>query len=375
MRSQAEAHYYPEQTAKRQVVEVQATPAGLEFRDESGIARRWAYDEIRFPGAIGARDPLRFEHDPPPGETLVVRDPRFLDAVYALAPQTRGRFVRITAPKNRWVGAIAVIAIAAAILVVYLAYRALPILAERAVAFIPMSWEQRLGEMAVEQIAPPGNVCADSTLAAELDAILHRLLSAEDPPLDVRLRVVRADHVNAFAFPGGQVVVFTGLLNATETPEQFAGVLAHELQHVRHRHGTKALLRQLSASALLSLIAGDSGALSSVLRTAGELGGLAYGRDDEHEADRDGARMLIAAGVDPRGMIEFFETLEELEGEGVALTFLSTHPATGDRVRALEQAIADASGSAAAGAAPARAYAPIATSVSWSELGKRCANP
>jgi predicted Zn-dependent protease len=296
--------------------------------------------------------------------------------VYELAPQTRGRFVRIAAPKNRWVGAIAVLAIIAAVLVVYLAYRALPTLAERAVAFIPMSWEQRLGEMAVEQIAPPGNVCADSTLAAELDAILHRLLSAaEDPPLDVRLRVVRADHVNAFAFPGGQVVVFTGLLNAAETPEQFAGVLAHELQHVRHRHGTTALLRQLSASALLSLIAGDSGALSSVLRTAGELGGLAYGRDDEHEADRDGARMLIAAGIDPRGMIEFFETLEKLEGEGVALTFLSTHPATGDRVRALEQAIADASESAVAGAAPGRGYAPIATSVSWAELGKRCANP
>lgn len=372
MRSQAEAHYYSGQTAKRQVVTVWATAAGLEFRDESGGAHRWPYEAVRFPGAIGARDPLRFEHGPPPHETLVVHDPQFLDAVHALAPDTRRRFTRIAAPQNRWMGTFGVLAVAA-VAVVYLVFRGLPILAEHAVGFIPMSWEKRLGELVVEQIAAPADVCADSALIAELDDILLRLSSpAEDLPAEIRLRVVRSKDVNAFAFPGGQVVVFTGLLKRAKTPEQFAGVLAHELQHVRHRHGTKALLRQLSATALLSLIAGDSGALSSVLNTAGELGGLAYGRGDEEEADRDGARMLIDAGIDPRGMIEFFETLEEAEGGESGITFLSTHPATGDRVQAIERAIADAGGSA--GDVPSREYTPIEISGPWSELVTRCAD-
>ena len=375
MRSQANAHYYSGPTAKRQVVQVWATAAWLEFRDESGTAHRWPYESVRFPGAIGARDPLRFEHGPPPHETLVVHDPQFLDAVHALAPDTRGRLTRIAAPKGRWVGTFGILAVAAvaAVAVVFLVFRGLPILAEHAVGFIPMSWEKRLGEMVAEQIAAPADVCADSALIAELDGILLRLSSAaEDLPAEIRLRVVRSEDVNAFAFPGGQVVVFAGLLKRAKTPEQFAGVLAHELQHVRHRHGTKALLRQLSATALLSLIAGDSGALSSVLNTAGELGGLAYGRGDEEEADRDGARMLIDAGIDPRGMIEFFETLEEAEGGELGITFLSTHPATGDRVQAIERAIADAGGSASG--APSRGYTPIETSVSWSELATRCAD-
>ena len=75
MRSQATAHYYSGPTAKRQVVEVWATAAGLEFRDESGTAHRWPYETIPFPGAIGARDPLRFADGPPPHATLVVHDP------------------------------------------------------------------------------------------------------------------------------------------------------------------------------------------------------------------------------------------------------------------------------------------------------------
>ena len=369
MHSKAEGHYYTGQTAKREVVDVWATPAGLEFRDESGATHRWAYDAVRFPGAIGARDPLRFEHGPPPRETLVVRDPQFLDAVHALAPHTRARFVRIAAPKTRWIATVAIFAVAIGLLV-YLGYRGLPILAEHAAGLIPMSWEKRLGEVAVEQFAASDVVCADSAVVAELDAILRRLSAVVKDMPEVQMRVVHAEEVNAFALPGGQIVVFTGLLKSAETPEQFAGVLAHELQHVRHRHSTKAIIRQLSATALLSLIAGDSGALSSLLHTAGELGGLAYSRDDEEEADRDGARMLIDAGIDPRGLIEFFETLEQHEGGGLGITFLSTHPASGDRSKALEQMIADVAGSASDSATSR--YVAIETSTPWSELASRC---
>jgi predicted Zn-dependent protease len=141
--------------------------------------------------------------------------------------------------------------------------------------------------------------------------------------------------VNAFAAPGGSVVIFRGLLQRTDSPEQLAGVLAHELQHVLQRHSTRAIVQHASSGLLIAALTGDvTGPLAYGLEAARVLGHFRYSREAETEADTEGLKMLLAARVDPAGMIAFFEppkdTADKHE-ESAADKYLSSHPSDRDR--------------------------------------------
>jgi len=200
---------------------------------------------------------------------------------------------------------------------------------------VPLSWEERLGDSVFEQLAPVGLRCTDSLQSAALERILDRLSGAvPDSPYRLRLTVVDQPLINAFALPGGRIVVLRGLLEAADTPEQLAGILAHELQHVYKRHATRAVIEQGSTGLLIAAVTGDlTGALASGIEGARVLGTLRYSRLHEEEADRDGLRLLQAAGVDPSGMIAFYRAMEEKQSrQANALSPFSTHPDTGDRI-------------------------------------------
>ena len=133
---------------------------------------------------------------------------------------------------------------------------------------------------------------------------------ASTSPYRIRLSIVDAPAINAFAAPGGQVVILRGLLEKTASPEQLAGVLAHELQHVYQRHTTRAILEQTATTFLLSAISGDlSGGLAWGLEGARTMGSLHYNRTHEREADVEGLRMMQAARLDPAAMISFYEVM------------------------------------------------------------------
>lgn len=163
------------------------------------------------------------------------------------------------------------------------------------------------------------------------------LVPLQKSPYKFTVAVVNHPSVNALAAPGGYVVVFRGLLEATESPEELAGVLAHEFQHILLRHSTRALLRHASTSLLVAAVTGDiSGAMAFGVEGARLLGELRYSRQDEEEADREGLRLLVAAAIDPAGMIAFFETLERKHGSASVLPpYLSTHPTPEKRIEKL----------------------------------------
>jgi predicted Zn-dependent protease len=141
--------------------------------------------------------------------------------------------------------------------------------------------------------------------------------------------------LNAFAMPGGIIVVHSGLIAATRRPEELAGVLAHEVQHVELRHSMRALIKDLGLRGLWSYATGDLGGTVAG-QTALELTSLRFSRDDEREADEQGLAALAAAGIDPAGMPDFFQLLAEKAGDAPA-AFISTHPLSQDRAREMRQ--------------------------------------
>jgi predicted Zn-dependent protease len=222
----------------------------------------------------------------------------------------------------------------AAVLYLWVIPFAASLVAER----VPVEWEERLGRTVMDRLAPVAERCTEPEGIRQLDAMVARLTATiPDSPYTIRVAVVDAKAVNAFAAPGGYVVLFRGLIENAGTPDQVAGVLAHEIQHVVRRHVTRALVQQASAGLLLTALTGDaSGALVFGVEAARMLGTLRYSRRNEDEADVEGLRMLQAAGIDPAAMIAFFESLRRKDLKlPEALRYLSTHPTTEERIARL----------------------------------------
>lgn len=153
--------------------------------------------------------------------------------------------------------------------------------------------------------------------------------------------------VNAFALPGGQIFITTGLLQRLETEAQLAGVLAHEVGHVIARHGAEHLARQQLGAALVNAVGvaasetPEQGQQAAVVAQAiNQLIGLRYGREDELESDRLGFQFMTNAGYNPQGIVELMQILNAASGQNPP-EFLSTHPNPNNRVERLQELISE----------------------------------
>jgi predicted Zn-dependent protease len=149
--------------------------------------------------------------------------------------------------------------------------------------------------------------------------------------------------VNAFATPGGYLYVYRGLLEAAQNEAELAAVMAHETGHVVAHHAARNMVAAYGVDAVASLAGGNNPGLLTQLTTtiAGQGLLLSHSRADETEADEYGARYASMAGYDPRAFAAFFTRLQQSEGRSPAvLTYLSDHPATGDRIVHIDQFIA-----------------------------------
>jgi Zn-dependent protease with chaperone function len=210
------------------------------------------------------------------------------------------------------------------------------VLIELAVDRIPIEWEQKLGQSVYRDFLGGQEVIQEGLAVAAVEEMTRRLASQiQDNSYRFDVTVVKNDVVNAFALPGGYVVVFTGLMKKAERPEEVAGVLAHELNHVLQRHGLERIVKQLGFIAVASIIVGNQQGLGQMMKQLGvELMTLKFGRAQETEADLTGLQLLYRAKIDPSGMITFFERLAEKDEGRVEL--LSTHPMSGSRAERLK---------------------------------------
>jgi Zn-dependent protease with chaperone function len=205
---------------------------------------------------------------------------------------------------------------------------------------VPVETETRLGRAAFEDLRTQLDLQTSGPAYEAVQALGQRL--TQGSKYRYEFHVARDAAVNAFALPGGIVVVHTGLIAATKRPEELAGVLAHEVQHVELRHSLEGVAKELGLRAAWLLVTGDvGGTLAS--EAALQLTGLRFSREAEEEADAAGFALLVERGIDPSGMQAFFATLEATSG-GEPPAFLSTHPASAERARALEAKLATLDG-------------------------------
>ena len=233
----------------------------------------------------------------------------------------------------------------------YLVYSLLPVIAialfflntdriaEWAADKVPTKYEEQLSGMVLTRIKAEQKL-VDSGPA--VDAV-RRIGTGFHPGSRYRYRWFVADSkdVNAFALPGGVVVVHAGLIREAGSAEELAGVLAHEVAHVERRHSLKALIKNAGFGILLSIVLGDVSG-TTIAGWTSYLTQMKFSRDAEMEADREGVRRMVAAGIDPRAMLGFFDKMAEKEGKGAAaLSVLATHPSSRQRMAALRELIAD----------------------------------
>lgn len=219
---------------------------------------------------------------------------------------------------------------------------------------VPDRWMQAYGDALVGDFG--GRFCAGGAGQPVIDKLVARLAPGES---GLKVRVVNFSVVNAAALPGGQIVVFRGLLNESRSPEEFAGVLAHEIAHVRNRDVAEAMIREMGFGFVVGAVGGNTGGY------AHQLASLSYSRSTERRADADAIRMLRQAGISPAPTAGFFDRLAREEARvkmSGAFVYLSTHPVSKTRAAAFRRA-----------ARPAPS-GPLLTRDEWDALRAICHN-
>ncbi len=217
-----------------------------------------------------------------------------------------------------------------------------PFIAEKAVNIVPKSQEIALGDKMFHSME--SYLSIDKEKSKELDSFYKALNFQDDYP--VNLYYSNTGEINAFAIPGGKIVIYKGLLDKIDSWQQLAGLIAHELAHVEQRHSLKSLSRSLSTYIIISVITTDISGITSVfIDNAFKLERLSNSRSFETEADNIGFDIVVQSKINPRGLLELMEILDNyksLKLHGTSKTIfriLSTHPVTEDRIKNLKRKI------------------------------------
>ncbi len=336
--------YYDGQSVVPQFVTITVTGVGLTLHFADHTTRTWNYHELRQTQGRYSGEEVRFERGTGIGETLIIPSPNILLAIHEHGGSHASHFHHPRTRHTRVYGT--VLAALASIPIVYGIFTwGIPSLAQPITAAIPLSWEVQLGQFVQQEVTAGKPVCNNPKLIHAVESILTALTSSIDLlPYQFQVTVVDSPVVNAMAAPGGYVMVFRGLLQDTASPEEFAGVLAHEIQHVLLRHTMHLIVRHVSMAFVIAALSGDaSGMVAYALQAAQTLQTLSYSRDAEDRADEKGFQLLQQSRINPDGMITFFAKLGKDQPANDVLLYLSTHPATQDRLAHLKALLPPAS--------------------------------
>jgi len=223
-----------------------------------------------------------------------------------------------------------------------------PATQRRELIFISTPEEISMGQKIHQQLMKEEKLSRNPALIARVNRIGQKLALVSDrQDYEYHFYVIEKSDLNAFTVPGGNIYIYTGLLEKLTTDDEVAAVLAHEIGHCSARHTIKKyqaalgynfvgdiILNKLNLGTNMKQIASlSSDALSSLVFSA-------YSRSDEYQSDKLGLKYMDLAGYDLNGMVKSFEALEKAGEKGSAPVFLRSHPYISDRIRAVKEEIA-----------------------------------
>ena len=326
------AVYFDGKSARRQDATVALGPQGITIAAPDGAPIGfWSLQDLTPAEPVRPGRPVKIGVVYDTDARLQVDDPGFAAALLAQAPHLAPskRFLTRSLPQ---IG----LGLAATALLVAAVVYGIPALSRPIAKMVPLAWERDLGQSLVTMIIGNAKRCDADEGRAALDRLIARLATVQDTRYDFNVTVAKRDSVNAFAAPGGEIVILNGLLKEAQSPDEVAGVLAHEMAHVVERHPTASAIRALGVSILLELVTGDgAGAAAGLAEFGGVLLLFSYSRDNEREADRLAQEMLARAGLKTTGLVDFFRrraggnTLYDIK----LFDYFSTHPPSDERSR------------------------------------------
>jgi hypothetical protein len=357
------ADYVDGMTAGVERVSIWSKPDAILLRFASGDELTWALDDLRaLPDQADARGiVVKPGHDSL--ERLIVRDPGIAIHIRENAKRLGQRPPVTNIPRIAgWAsGAVASVALIIFVLV--------PIMANQLATYLPPEGERALGDATFGQIrtalssdASPVSLCEKPEGMAAITAIEKRLNAEVDLPYPVEIAVLDHELVNAFALPGGRIIVFRGLIDDAQNAEEVTAVIAHEIGHVANRDPTRDALRSAGSIGVLGLLFGDFAGGTVMLFLANQLVNAKYSQAAETGADAYAHDLLQRADIDPKWIGTFFERMVEEYGdaEGV-MAHLSSHPQSRARIEA------------AATASGGRTYRnEVLTDAQWAALREVC---
>jgi len=360
------ATYFNGITSKRHDVIVEAAPSSLRIinDDQTYLVDEWNYADLR--GRSAPAGTLRLGRRGQEAlARVVVHDAALASAIEERAPSLDRGGAADRALRRR----VVVLSVAAIVSLVLTAVFGMPVLANRITPLIPLPLEKQFGEAIDKQIRPILDTgsrgaafqCGNAAGRRSLDKLVRQLDVAASSPYHARVEVVRRKEANAFALPGGHVYVFEGLLAKSETPDELAGVIAHEMGHVVHRDGTRAVLESAGLSFLFGMMLGDFVGGGAVVIAAKTVLSSSYSRHAEAAADAYSVELMQKVEADPKALAAILSRIASAKEDGFEL--LRDHPDTKARIAAISKATVED---------PPR---PMLSGAEWKALKAMCAAP
>lgn len=198
------------------------------------------------------------------------------------------------------------------------------------------STEEMLGDLIWKSIETTESIVTNDETVKLIDRMVTRITDANGIDRSaLKLHVVRNGQVNAFALPNGHIIVYTGLIAACDSPDELAGVIAHEIAHVEQRHVMNKLAKEFGMAVLMSIGGGNAGG-EVARQIAKTLSSSAYDRTLEAEADRIAVKYLGNADIRPDGLADFLYKRSLSDGDTERmLSWISTHPESSERAKVI----------------------------------------
>jgi Zn-dependent protease with chaperone function len=329
-------------TSARRDAAVELGPDAVQIRTPAGeLMAEWRYDELASFSApegvlrVGlAKNPVLARLEIRDAELAAPLDQHIGTRARA-GVTTRHTQIRVVA----W-------SLAAAVSLVLVAVFGIPALALQIAPLVPVSIEQRLGASVDQQVRTfldhgskdrpfeCGSTQADRAGRAAFDKLVGKLQAVAALPFPLRAAVIRVPSANAFALPGGRVYVFEGLIDQAGSPDELAGVIAHEIGHVAHRDGVRAIIQGAGLSFVFGMLLGDFGGGGAAVIAVRTVLQSSYSRETEAAADAYGARLVAMLGGDPRALGAILMRIAGTPGPLAKI--ILDHPEAKDRAAAID---------------------------------------